>query len=50
MKPLETLKINNLASVKIAVSLADDNIQVVSQKYGMILPASNTSKSVRGVF
>jgi peroxiredoxin 2/4 len=49
-KSLESLKINGMNSVHINFPLVDDDNLVVSKKYGMIHPLSNTSKSVRGVF
>lgn len=49
-KSMETLHLNNNTSVKIKFPLVDDKDQIVSKKYGMIHPASNTTRSVRGVF
>lgn len=49
-KSMESLNLNNNERVKIKFPLVDDKNLVVSKKYGMIHPASNTTKSVRGVF
>lgn len=49
-KSMESLNLNNNGSVKINFPLVDDNDRSISKKYGMIHPASNTTKSVRGVF
>jgi peroxiredoxin (alkyl hydroperoxide reductase subunit C) len=49
-KSMESLNLNNTGNVKIKFPLVDDNNLVISKKYGMIHPASNTTKSVRGVF
>ena len=49
-KSMESLNLNNNGSVKINFPLVDDNNQSISKKYGMIHPASNSTKSVRGVF
>ena len=49
-KSMESLNLNNRGSVKIKFPLVDDENESVSKKYGMIHPASNTTKAVRGVF
>lgn len=49
-KSMESLNLNNTGNVKIKFPLVDDNDLVISKEYGMIHPASNTTKSVRGVF
>jgi peroxiredoxin 2/4 len=49
-KSMESLDLNGNGNVKIKFPLVDDNSLVVSKMYGMIHPASNTTKSVRGVF
>jgi peroxiredoxin 2/4 len=49
-KSLESLKLNDNESLKIKFPLVDDDNLVISKKYGMIHPASNTTKAVRGVF
>jgi peroxiredoxin 2/4 len=49
-KSMESLNLNGDGAVKIEFPLVDDNNLVVSKMYGMIHPASNTTKSVRGVF
>jgi peroxiredoxin 2/4 len=49
-KSMESLDLNGNGSVKIKFPLVDDDKLVVSKMYGMIHPASNTTKSVRGVF
>jgi peroxiredoxin (alkyl hydroperoxide reductase subunit C) len=49
-KSMESLNLNGNGNVKIKFPLVDDDKLVVSKMYGMIHPASNTTKSVRGVF
>lgn len=49
-KSMESLNLNNMGEVKIKFPLVDDNDLVISKEYGMIHPASNTTRSVRGVF
>jgi len=49
-KSLETLKLNDRGDLKIKFPLVDDDSRAISKKYGMIHPASNTTKAVRGVF
>ncbi len=49
-KSMESLNLNGNGSVKIKFPLIEDEDLVVSKKYGMIHPSSNTTKSVRGVF
>jgi peroxiredoxin (alkyl hydroperoxide reductase subunit C) len=49
-KSMESLNVNNFGNVKIKFPLVDDNNLVISKEYGMIHPASNTTRSVRGVF
>lgn len=49
-KSMESLKLSSAGSVKIKFPIVDDENLVVSKQYGMIHPASNTTKSVRGVF
>lgn len=49
-KSLESLTLNDKENVKITFPLVEDNNLVISKAYGMIHPASNTTKSVRGVF
>jgi peroxiredoxin (alkyl hydroperoxide reductase subunit C) len=49
-KSMESLDLNGNGNVKIKFPLVDDYNLVVSKLYGMIHPASNTTKSVRGVF
>lgn len=47
---MESLKLNSKEAVKINFPLVEDDNKVISKKYGMIHPASNTTKAVRGVF
>lgn len=49
-KSLESLTLNDKQNVKINFPLVDDDKLVISKAYGMIHPASNTTKAVRGVF
>jgi peroxiredoxin (alkyl hydroperoxide reductase subunit C) len=49
-KSMEALKLNNEQSVKIKFPLVDDDKRVIAKMYGMIHPAANTTKDVRGVF
>jgi peroxiredoxin (alkyl hydroperoxide reductase subunit C) len=49
-KSMESLDLNGKGNVKIKFPLVEDNKLVISKMYGMIHPASNTTKSVRGVF
>ena len=49
-KSMEALNFNDRGTVKIKFPLVDDNNLSVSKLYGMIHPASNTTKAVRGVF
>jgi len=47
---LEKVTLNNRKPVKINFPLIDDKDIVISKQYGMIHPATNSTKSVRGVF
>ena len=49
-KAMENVKLNNREPVKINFPLVDDKSIVISKEYGMIHPATNSTKSVRGVF
>lgn len=49
-KSMESLTLNDNGSVKIKFPLVADANLVIAKMYGMIHPASNTTKSVRGVF
>jgi len=49
-KSLETLNLNDKGTVKIKFPLVDDDTRAISKLYGMIHPASNTTRAVRGVF
>ncbi len=49
-KSMEALKLNNEATVKIKFPLVDDDKRIIAKEYGMIHPASNTTRDVRGVF
>src|ERR1035437_7293322 len=49
-KSMQSLNVNNFGNVKIKFPLVDDYNLVISKEYGMIHPASNTTRSVRGVF
>jgi peroxiredoxin (alkyl hydroperoxide reductase subunit C) len=49
-KSMESLDLKGKGNVKIKFPLVEDNKLVISKMYGMIHPASNTTKSVRGVF
>ena len=49
-KSMEALKLNNEQSVKIKFPLVDDDKRVIAKMYGMIHPASNSTRDVRGVF
>lgn len=49
-KAMEMVKLNNREPVKINFPLVDDQSILISKEYGMIHPATNSSKSVRGVF
>jgi peroxiredoxin (alkyl hydroperoxide reductase subunit C) len=49
-KSMESLNLNNTGGVKIKFPLVSDENLAISKEYGMIHPASNTTKSVRGVF
>ena len=49
-KSMESLDLNGRGNVKIKFPLVDDSKLAISKLYGMIHPASNTTKSVRGVF
>ena len=49
-KSMEALKLNNKESVKIKFPLVDDDKRIIAKEYGMIHPASNTTRDVRGVF
>jgi peroxiredoxin 2/4 len=49
-KSMESLNLNSRGNVEIKFPLVDDENLVISKKYGMIHPSSNTTKSVRGVF
>ena len=49
-KSMEALKLNNEESVKIKFPIVDDDKRIIAKEYGMIHPASNTTRDVRGVF
>lgn len=49
-KAMENINLNNRGLVKIKFPLVDDKDLSVSKKYGMIHAATNSTKSVRGVF
>jgi peroxiredoxin (alkyl hydroperoxide reductase subunit C) len=49
-KSLESLTLSDKENVKINFPLVDDHSLAISKMYGMIHPASNSTKSVRGVF
>jgi peroxiredoxin 2/4 len=49
-KAMEDLNYKDRQKIKIEFPIVDDEDLTVSKKYGMIHPASNTTKSVRGVF
>jgi len=49
-KSIESLNLNNEESVKIKFPLVDDDKRIIAKMYGMIHPASNSTKDVRGVF
>ena len=49
-KAMEGLNYKDREMVKIKFPLADDENLAISKKYGMIHPASNSTKTVRGVF
>ena len=49
-KSMEALKLNNEEPVKIKFPLVDDDSRIVANEYGMIHPASNNTRDVRGVF
>lgn len=49
-KSLETLNVNNKGVVKIKFPLVDDDKRTIAKQYGMIHPATNTTRDVRGVF
>lgn len=49
-KALEQVDFKGREKAKIRFPFADDNNLVVSKKYGMIHPASNSTRDVRGVF
>ena len=49
-KSIEDLKLKNEESVKIKFPIVDDNKRIIAKEYGMIHPASNTTRDVRGVF
>ena len=49
-KSMESLNLNSRGNVSIKFPLVEDENLVISKKYGMIHPLSNTTKSVRGVF
>jgi peroxiredoxin (alkyl hydroperoxide reductase subunit C) len=47
---LEEMKYKDRETLKINFPLVDDNSKAVAKKYGMIHPASSSTKGVRGVF
>jgi len=47
---LEEMKYKERETLKIKFPLVDDNSKAVARKYGMIHPASSSTKGVRGVF
>jgi len=49
-KALEQVDFKGREKARIRFPFADDNNLVVSKKYGMIHPASNSTRDVRGVF
>jgi peroxiredoxin 2/4 len=49
-KSMEALRLNNEEPVKIKFPLVDDDSRVIANEYGMLHPASNTTRDVRGVF
>jgi peroxiredoxin 2/4 len=49
-KSMESLNLNSKGNVSIKFPLVEDESLVISKKYGMIHPSSNTTRSVRGVF
>jgi peroxiredoxin (alkyl hydroperoxide reductase subunit C) len=49
-KAMEEINYQGRGPVKLKFPLIDDDKLVVSRQYGMIHPASNTTKDVRGVF
>ncbi len=49
-KAMEMLDLENRGAVKIMFPLVDDENVEISKKYGMIHPATNSTRSVRGVF
>jgi peroxiredoxin (alkyl hydroperoxide reductase subunit C) len=49
-KAMEKLTLNNREPVKIKFPLVDDENLVVAKQYGMIHSATNSTRSVRGIF
>jgi peroxiredoxin 2/4 len=49
-KSIEALRLNNEEPVKIFFPLVDDDTRVIANEYGMLHPASNNTRDVRGVF
>ncbi len=49
-KAMENLNLNNRGTVEIKFPLIDDENIAISKQYGMIHSASNSTKTVRGVF
>jgi peroxiredoxin 2/4 len=49
-KSMETLKLDNDGPFKIKFPLVDDDSRAIAKEYGMIHPASNSTRDVRGVF
>lgn len=49
-KALEDMNYKERGKLKISFPIVSDNKMVVSKKYGMIHPATNSLKTVRGVF
>jgi peroxiredoxin (alkyl hydroperoxide reductase subunit C) len=50
VKSLESLEYNNIKQVDIKFPLVEDKDHSIARKYGMIHPATNSTKDVRGVF
>ena len=49
-KAMESLNLGNRGLAKIKFPLVDDENVTISKEYGMIHPATNSTRSVRGVF
>jgi peroxiredoxin (alkyl hydroperoxide reductase subunit C) len=49
-KSMESLNLNDKEKVSIKFPLVEDDNLSISKKYGMIHPATNSTKSVRGVY